>query len=136
MATPTKRVARQIPRQRDEDEDVAPPSKFKTPPVEDDDEAEEEEAPTATIRRGFSAARQTADSTSPFAQAFKLDENAQIVAFLADKPYAGYARHWIERASTDSKGKKGKSNRPYTCLTSVGMGGIVNAVKTVTEWSR
>ena len=124
----TKRVVRR-PRPADDEAPIT-----RTPIVEDD-ENEEDEAPvrpagqedTATtgkpnVRSGWTGSEQVIDSTSSFAQAFKLDESAQVIAFLDDKPYAGYARHWIERANTDSKGKKGKTNRPYTCLTSVGMG--------------
>ncbi len=126
-----KRVVR---RPRPVDDDDAPVTR--TPVVEEDEEEEEEaprrpagkKSPTSSgkqkpnVRSGWTGSEQVIDSTSSFAQAFKLDETAQIIAFLEEKPYAGYARHWIERANTDSKGKKGKTNRPYTCLTSVGMG--------------
>jgi hypothetical protein len=122
----SKRVVRR-PRPADDEAPVT-----RTPIVEDDEE-EEEEAPRPTkkapvttgkpnVRSGWTGSEQVIDSTSSFAQAFKLDESAQVIAFLDDKPYAGYARHWIERSGTDKSGKKGKTNRPYTCLTSVGMG--------------
>jgi hypothetical protein len=107
MATPTKRAARSIPRQRDEDEEATQVTA--AAPVEDDDD-EDEEKPTATIRRGFSAARQTADSTSPFAQAFKLDDKIQVIKFLEDEPYAAYTRHWVERMTPT-----GRANRSYNC---------------------
>ena len=113
MVTPTKRAARQIPRQRDEDDEVvAPPTKFKAPkPPVEDDEDEDEETGTSTIRRGFSAARQIADSTSPFAQTFKLTEQIQVIKFLEGEPYASYTRHWIERMTPT-----GRQNRSYNCL--------------------
>jgi hypothetical protein len=127
-----KRVVRRRPAEDVDDE--APVTR--TPVVEDDEEEEEAPAPRRpggnkpgkpagkkpNVRSGWTGSEQVIDSTSSFAQAFKLDETAQIIAFLEEKPYAGYARHWIERANTDAKGKKGKTNRPYTCLTSVGMG--------------
>jgi hypothetical protein len=121
MATPTKRAARQIPRQRDEDEDEAPtPSRRAAAPVEEpeDDEAEDEggeDKPSSHIRRGFSAARQVADSTSSFAQAFKLTEQIQVIKFLEDEPYASYTRHWIERMTPT-----GRSLRSYNCLKNFG----------------
>lgn len=127
---PTKRVVRRRPVSEVE------PEPTRTPVSEDDDEEEEEEAPAPrrpakggkpsggkpNIRSGWGGAEQVIDSTSSFAQTFKLTETGQTIAFLEEKPYAGYARHWIERSQTDDKGKSRKVNRPYTCLQSVGMG--------------
>ena len=71
---------------------------------------------TDAIRRGWSAATETFNARSNYAQALKVDEDVQIIKFLEDGPYASYARHWVER-----EGEGGRSvNRPYTCLTSVG----------------
>jgi hypothetical protein len=44
-----------------------------------------------------------------------LEEKIQIIKMLDDQPYANYRRHWVERMTA-----KGKSNRPYTCLETVG----------------
>jgi len=112
MATPTKRAARRIPRVEDEDE--VTPVKAAPAPVEDDEDEDDddgEEKPTSKIRRGLSAARQIADSTSPFAQAFKLTEHIQIIKFLEPDNYAAYTRHWIERMTPT-----GRQNRSYNCL--------------------
>jgi len=112
---PTKRAARQIPRQQDEDEDEATP-----PPAaaDDGDEGDEGDDPTPTkqIRRGMSAARQVIDSTSSFAQAFKLTEQIQVIKFLEDDSYANYTRHWIERMTPT-----GRANRSFNCLDNWGL---------------
>lgn len=115
---PTKRAARQIPRQLDEDEDEAAPPPRKPPATAvgngDEEEPEEEGGPikpSEFIRRGHSAARQVADSTSSFAQAFRLNEQIQIIKFLEDDPYANFLRHWIDRASPT-----GTVRRSFTCM--------------------
>jgi hypothetical protein len=110
---PTKRAARQIPRQLDEDEDEAtPPSPPPTAAANgDDDDDDENIKPSDFIRRGHSAARQVADSTSSFAQAFRLTENIQIIKFLEDDPYANFTRHWIDR-----KSPTGTVRRSFTCM--------------------
>jgi hypothetical protein len=119
--SPTKRAARQIPRRLDDDEDdAAPPRK---PPItavangdaDDEGDDEDEAPPTKKIRRGNSAARQVIDSTSSFAQAFRLTENMQVIKFLEDDAYASYKRHWVERSSPT-----GRVNRSYNCLDNWG----------------
>jgi hypothetical protein len=114
---PTKRAARQIPRVQDEDDDevTTPPPAPAAAAAADDDEADDEAPPTKTIRRGMSAARQVIDSTSSFAQAFKLTEQIQVIKFLEDDSYANYTRHWIERQTPT-----GRSNRSYNCLDNWG----------------
>jgi len=112
---PTKRAARQIPRTPlDEDEDEAtppPPAAATNGDADEDDDEDGEDKPTPSIRRGMSAARQVIDSTSSFAQAFKLTEQIQVIKFLEDDSYANFTRHWIERRTPT-----GRSNRSYTCL--------------------
>ena len=61
------------------------------------------------------AARQVIDSTSSFAQAFKLTEQIQVIKFLEDDSYANYTRHWIERMTPT-----GRANRSYNCLDNWG----------------
>lgn len=63
------------------------------------------------IRGGWAAAQQQVDASSTFAQGFRLSNVPQIIKFLEDAPYAGYSRHWVQRAN---------GKRPYTCLQSVG----------------
>ena len=112
MTTPSKRAARQIPRQED-DEEAAPPQAVESDNGDDTDD--DEEAPTQQIRRGMSAGRQVMDSTSSFAQAFKFTDQIQIIKFLEDEPYANYTRHWIERQTPT-----GRSPRSYNCLRNWG----------------
>jgi hypothetical protein len=123
---PTKRAARQIPRVTDEDDEEATPTlprkRAAAPPAaaaddDDDDEPDEDDEPTPTksIRRGMSAARQVIDSTSSFAQAFKLTEQIQVIKFLEDDSYANYTRHWVERMTPT-----GRANRSYNCLDNWG----------------
>ena len=91
-----------------------PPRLAAAPPPADD---EAEEAGTSSIRRGFSAARQVADSTSSFAQNFKLTEQIQVIKFLEeDGPYASYTRHWVERAGANGQ----RTSRSYNCLKNWG----------------
>ena len=115
MATPTKKAPRRILRVEEDEDEVEVPSRAAAPVEDDDDDEEEGEKPTMKIRRGFSAARQVADSTSTFAQAFKLTEQIQIIKFLEDDPYASYTRHWIERTTST-----GRAQRSYNCLKSWG----------------
>jgi hypothetical protein len=120
----SKRAARQIPRQYDEDEDEEPtpsPRGSGRPPANtdntavdgDDDDDEEESEEAAALRRGWSAGEQTQQSTSSFAQSFKVTEQGQVVKFLEDEPYVNYTRHWLERQTPT-----GRAPRSYTCLKS------------------
>lgn len=126
MATPTKRVARPVQPPDDkeiyseEDVNLRPSRRLRSAPavaapVDDDEDDEPKVKPSAHIRRGFSAARQVADSTSSFAQAFKLTEQIQVIKFLEDEPYASYTRHWIERSSPT-----GRSLRSFNCYKNFG----------------
>lgn len=126
---PTKRAVRRRPREDDEVEEEQPRRSRSRDDEEEDDESGDSDASRrkrpakeATIRDGWTGSEQVIDSTSSYAQAFKLSEDSTVVAFLEEKPYAGYARHWIERTQVDDKGKARKVNRPYTCLDSVGLG--------------
>lgn len=119
---PDKRAARKIPRQSEEDEDETPtppskvaPSKV-APAAAADDDDDDDVVPTKTIRRGMSAARQVIDSTSSFAQAFKLTEQIQVIKFLEADAYASYKRHWVERQTPT-----GRANRSYNCLDNWGL---------------
>lgn len=129
---PTKRAARQIPRQDDnymaeddEDEPTPTPPRKRAAPrppaaeQDDDDDDEEVEGIESGIRRGNSAARAIIDSTSSFAQAFKLTEQIQVIKFLEDDAYANYLRHWVERMTPT-----GRANRSYTCLKNFKKGGV------------
>jgi hypothetical protein len=114
MATPSKRA---IPRQRDEDEDEdeAPRPVPAVAPAVAVELDEDDEEPTVKPRRGFSAARQVADSTSNFAQAFRLTEQIQIIKFLEDEPYASFTRHWLAVQTPTGPGR-----RSYNCLKNFG----------------
>ena len=108
---PTKRAApRQVARPRDEDEDEP-----EVPTAQDNGAEEEESPPLVTVRRGRSAARRVMESTSNFAQAFKLTDTPQFIKFLEDDSYANYTRHWLVR-----QGPTGSVNRSYNCLKSWG----------------
>lgn len=48
------------------------------------------------ISRGWSAAQKVQESTSAFAQRFKVTEDPQIIKFLEDEPYASFRTHWID----------------------------------------
>lgn len=80
-------------------------------PLDEDPDA----VPSQTIREGWSAGKQTMDATSSYAQAFKPEQDMQIIKILDDKPYANWRRHWIER-----QGQQGTINRPYACPQTVG----------------
>jgi hypothetical protein len=93
--------------------------------VDDDDDERPSKAASATkkaapshstngdqIRAGWTAAQETADSTSSYAQNLKLQSNVQIIKFLQPSPYASFRRHWIDRV--------GVGKRAYTCLQSFG----------------
>lgn len=143
MATRTRR-SRRRPSEDEMDEVEEAPSRSRrrsreepADEVEDEyeeDEQDDEPAPTKskgkkssgsqtpTIRDGWGGAQQTYDETSDYAQAFKLETDTKVLCFLSNRPYAGYSRHWVERVSVDDKGNRKKSNRPYICLDSVGMG--------------
>ena len=112
MPTPQKRVARSIPRQQDDEDEV---EEATTATDNGDEEEEEEESTVVTPRRGWSAGQQTQESTSSFAQAFRVTEQQQVVKFLEDEPYVNYTRHWIERQTPT-----GRSPRSYTCLKTFG----------------
>lgn len=72
--------------------------------------ADDDAIPSAAIREGWSAGKQTMDATSSYAQAFKPEKEMQIIKFLDDKPYASWRRHWVERT-----GPQGAVTRPYPC---------------------
>ena len=109
----------------EEEMDVAPRRKRRVvtdeapaprPDADDDDAVEETTSRRPAkasngIRSGWTAGQKVADASSPFAQGFRLSNVPQIVKFLEDAPYASYSRHWV---------KRGQTNRPYTCLGSVG----------------
>jgi len=92
----------------------AAPSKSASRARDDDDydDVDDDEEEEVTIRSGWGAAEQTMDSTSSFAQNFKMSAQTQIVRFTQDTPYASYRRHWVERP--------GIGTRAFTCLETVG----------------
>ena len=117
--TPSKRAASPdaaaVPRKR-ATKRVAPPSSA----VEPDDDDDEPAAPTLNgaapkprgkIRRGWSGAQQTMDSTSTFAQTYRPGETSEIIKFLEDEPYASYRWHWVDTVNNEGA----KVRRPYTC---------------------
>jgi hypothetical protein len=53
------------------------------------------------------------DSTSSFAQAFRITEQMQVVKFLEDDEYVSFRRHWVERQTPTGRGQ-----RSFTCLKS------------------
>lgn len=110
MATPTKRSIRRMPAQSrvddDDGEEEAPRTKTKQRGPSNE---------TEELRGGWSAAQDTMDSTSSFAQTLKPEEKSQVIKFLDDDPYVNYRRHWIERTTPE-----GKTTRSYTCLKSFG----------------
>lgn len=110
---PSKRVARSIPRTDLDERDIDADGDEETPPPAARSAAkrsngdDEETKP----RRGWSAGEETQQSTSNFAQSFRLTEQQQVVKFLEDDPYVNYTRHWIERSTPT-----GRQSRSYTCL--------------------
>jgi len=57
---------------------------------------------TVSIKRGWGAAQKVQESTSNFAQRFKVTEEPQIIKFIEDEPYASFRTHWVERAGQKS----------------------------------
>jgi hypothetical protein len=123
MNAPTKRVMKRVSPPSD---GTANPRSPGRPRPSEDDEEDEAEAESRSHRRspkneveelrgGWSAAQDTMDSTSSFAQALKPEEKSQVIKFLQDDPYVNYRRHWIERSTP-----QGKNTRSYTCLRSFG----------------
>ena len=69
------------------------------------------------IKGGWTEGDKQMDSTSSYAQTFKLEEKTQVIKFLEDTPYANFRRHWIERTT-----KEGKTIRAYGCPKTVRQG--------------
>lgn len=95
----------------EEDEEVKPTrTRAQAAPKakDDDDEDEPEERPKLSIQRGWGAAERVASESNGFATKFKLSEEAKIVKFLEDGPYASFRQHWIDRS--------GPGQRSYTCI--------------------
>ena len=92
-------------------EDTAEVSPAAAPPLAPPAEGE---TAGGGIRGGWGASQKTFDANSPFVSRFAPGTQAQIIKFLEDKPYAAYARHWVDRVTS-----KGKSTIPVLCLESV-----------------
>lgn len=58
--------------------------------------------PRAVIRRGWNAAQKVQESSTPYAQRFKVTEEPQIIKFIEDEPYASFRTHWVEREGQKS----------------------------------
>jgi hypothetical protein len=124
--SPSKRPARRVPRQDDDAPTTKPPPRNLNEDGDDDDDEEDDpppprrpaksaaKGPETVLKGGFTAAQQTMDATSGFAQSLKLEEKMTVIKFLEDVPYVSYRRHWIERST-----KEGKSLRAWTCLKSI-----------------
>lgn len=110
---PTKRAATPPtrPYNGDEDDDETPTSI----PRETDDADDDGDEAKPKLKGGWGASQNEIDSTSQWAQAFRPDEKSQVLAFLEDKPYVGYRRHWIETVNEQGA----KTNRPYTCYQAI-----------------
>lgn len=72
---------------------------------DDDDDDERPKRPTG-VRKGWGGARRTKEMSSDFPEELKVMEEAALLKFLEDEPFASYRQHWIER-----EGKKS-----FTCL--------------------
>lgn len=98
---------------RYEDDDTpvkqAPPTRVQ----EEDDEDEGDEAvkqnASRIIKRGWAAAEKMQNANSGFAQRLRLGEDAIIIKFLEDDPYATYRQHWVERSGQKS----------FTCIADI-----------------
>lgn len=95
----------------DDDDDKERFTKFnrKLRSVTDDDDDETPAPAPRVIKRGWGAAEQVMSADSPFAQRLKVSEDAVIVKFLEDDPYAVFRQHWIERSGQKS----------FTCISDV-----------------
>jgi hypothetical protein len=71
----------------------------------DGDDDERPKRPSG-VRKGWGGARRTKEMSSDFPEELKVTEEAVLVKFLEDEPFASYRQHWIER-----EGKKS-----FTCL--------------------
>ena len=81
---------------------VAPKAK------DDDDDDDVVPSPRVNIQRGWGAAERVAQDSNGFATKLKLSEDAKIVKFLEDGPYASFRQHWIDRT--------GPGQRSFTCI--------------------
>lgn len=75
---------------------------------DDDDDDDEDERPRSTkaVRKGWGGAKRTKEMSSDFPEELKVGDEALLIKFLEDEPFASYRQHWIER-----EGKKS-----FTCL--------------------
>jgi len=107
---PEKRTIR---RMRRPDSNGGGPSKTAKRRTTTDDGDED----MTSIHGGWTDGQKQMDASSPFAQALKLEEKAQIIKFIDDTPYANFRRHWVDRASSQQGG--GTIRRAYVCPGSV-----------------
>jgi len=84
-----KSAGRKARRDDDDDDDDAPPPKS-----------------TRAVRKGWGGAKRVKEQSSDFADELKISDEAVLIKFLEDEPFASYRQHWIER-----EGKKS-----FTCL--------------------
>lgn len=106
-------VIEQAPKRRYDDDDApvrkAPPTRIEED--DDDDEVDDTVKQNASrvIKRGWSAAEKLQNANSPYAQRLRVTEEATIVKFLEDDPYATYRQHWVERSGQKS----------FTCIADI-----------------
>lgn len=95
-----------VERDDEDDDDEDAPRRNRSNSRDDDDDAPKQ--PKRTIKRGWGAAETVKANASAFAQKLKLDSNeAVLVKFLEDEPYASFYQHWLE-------GRPGQKS--FTCI--------------------
>lgn len=97
-----ERPAKKKRRARDEDEDD-----------EEDDEDEDGESrkrPVGSVRKGWKGAKENQLKGGDFPDEMKITDEAELVKFLEDEPFASYRQHWVDNPPAGIKKKS------YTCL--------------------
>lgn len=104
---PRRRAARGVksstarPRRRSRDVDE-----------EDDDEDEpsrRSSQDSKPVRKGWGGGKRVREQSSDFAEQLQIDDEAILIKFLEDEPFAAYRQHWIE-------GLKSTKKKSFTCL--------------------
>ena len=69
---------------------------------DDDDDDDDEDAEPGTLTKGWGGYKKNKSKTSDYPDRFTPTDEAQLIKFLEDEPFATYNQHWIERPGKKS----------------------------------
>jgi len=106
---PEERRPARRPRREEPEDDERPARRNAREDAEEEENLETRRPQKSSLRKGWKGYQETKAKATDYAEELRVTDDADLIKFLEDEPFAVYRQHWIETPV-------GTKKKSWTCL--------------------